>query len=390
MSLIPSIILIAVTTAAACAVPGVFLVLRRMSMVAEGISHAVFPGLVLALLILGAFRSPFLVVGPAVLGLFLVFAVQAMNRTRLFAGDAPLGVIFPALFSIGVIIVSRRYSGLPLSESTVLTGDINYAALTQLQINGMAVGPRAFYVMLVILLVNILFTALFFKELKLTTFDPDHAASVGFGSSRLYYLFMTTVSITIVGAFEAVGAVLVVGLLVAPAASAFLLSKRLESMLLLSVLFAVLSAIIGFWAAYYLNAATSGAMAMMTGIIFLLTLAFAPRRGLVSKLHIRARRRISFAEQLLVMHLIHHVDGERVTSACSREGVRRHIRWEPAFAEKVIRVGLEHGYIAEVEDGLVPTMGGRQLCSEALLYKDDVCECGIVRGGLEKHEYEQQ
>jgi len=389
MSLIPSIILIAVTTAAACAVPGVFLVLRRMSMVAEGVSHAVFPGLVLALLILGAFRSPFLVIGPAVLGLFLVFAVQAMNRTRLFAGDAPLGVVFPALFSIGVIIVSRRYSGLPLSENTVLAGDINYAALTQLHIGGTAIGPRAFYVMLVILLVNMAFTLLFFKELKLTTFDPDHASSVGFGTSRLYYLFMATVSITIVGAFEAVGAVLVVGLLVAPAASAFLLSKRLESMLLLSVLFAVLSALIGFWIAYHLDAATSGTMAMMTGVIFLLTLAFAPRRGLLSKLRVRARRRITFAEQLLVMHLIHHVDGERVTPACSRDGVRQHVRWEPQFAEKVIRQGLEHGYIAEADDGLIPTMAGRMLCSEALLYKDDVCECGIVRGGLEKHEYEQ-
>ncbi len=389
MSLIPSIILIAVTTAAACAVPGVFLVLRRMSMVAEGVSHAVFPGLVLALVILGAFRSPFLVVGPAVLGLFLVFAVQAMNRTRLFAGDAPLGVIFPALFSIGVIIVSRRYSGIPLSESTVLAGDINYAALTQLQINGTAIGPRAFYVMLVILLLNVAFTGLLFKELKLTTFDPDHAASVGFGSSRLYYLFMATVSVTIVGAFEAVGSVLVVGLLVAPAASAFLLSKRLESMLVLSVLFGVLSALIGFWLAYYLDAATSGAMALMTGVIFLLTLAFAPRRGLLSKLRIRSRRRIAFAEQLLVMHLIHHVDGERVTPACSREGVRQHVRWEPQFAEKVIRQGLEHGYIAEADGGLIPTMNGRLLCSESLLYKDDVCECGIVRGSLEKHEYEQ-
>lgn len=376
MDLLLSIILIAVTTAVACAIPGVFLVLRRMSMVAEGVSHSVLPGLVIALVLGGTLRSPLLVLAPALLGLFLVLSVESLNRTRLFAGDAPLGVVFPALFSVGVIIISRRFASVPLSESSVLTGEMNYAALAQLSVAGVAIGPRSFYVMLVILLLNLGFVALMFKELKITTFDPDLAAALGISPSRVHYLFMAVVSITIVGAFEAVGAVLVVALLTAPAASAYLLTRRLEAMLPLSAAIAAFSAFAGFWIAYSLDSATSGAMAAVAGVLFLLTLAFAPRRGLIAKARARSQRRVLFAERLLVMHLIHHADGERATPACTREGVMSHINWDPALTGQVIHRAVADGLVREHHGVLMPSAAGRELCREAVLWSDSACECG--------------
>ncbi|TVR30606.1 MAG: metal ABC transporter permease [Spirochaetaceae bacterium] len=376
MSLVLSIILIAVTTAVACSIVGVFLVLRRMSMVAEGVSHSILPGLVMALVLGAALRTPVAVLGPALLGLFLVLSVEALNRTRLFAGDAPLGVVFPALFSVGVIIISRRYASVPLSESSVLTGDINYAALSQLQIGAAEIGPRSLYVMLVILLLNLGFVVALFKELKVTTFDPGLAAAVGIRPELVHYPFMAIVSITIVGAFEAVGAVLVIALLTAPAAAAYLLSRRLETMLLLSAGFAAFSAVSGFWIAYALDSATSGMTAAIAGVVFVLALGFAPRRGLLAKARIRKRRVLAFAERLLVMHLIHHADGDRATPACTPEGVMRHINWDPALTGSVIHRAVANGLVREHHGVLLPSDQGRELCREAMLWGEDACECG--------------
>ncbi|TVR01926.1 MAG: metal ABC transporter permease [Spirochaetaceae bacterium] len=366
MNLILSIILIAVVTAVACAIPGTFLVLRRMSMVTEGVSHSILPGLVLAMMIFGTQRAPILVLGPALMGLALVVLVEAIHRTDLLAGDAPLGVIFPALFSIGVIIISRRYAGIPLSENSVLIGDINLAALTQLRVGDTAIGPRTLYVMSAILVANVLFTVALFKELKVTTFDPGLASSVGIRPAIVHYAFMALVSITIVGAFEAVGAILVVGLLIAPAATAYLLCRTLRGMLITSAVFATVSALLGFALAYVLDSATSATMAMMMGLFFLLALVFAPRTGLVARLHTRRRRRIDFATTLLVLHLIHHAEGERNAPACTAEGVMQHINWAPEFAGEVIQRAVAEGVITEHHNVLMPTLRGRSRCRSVM------------------------
>ena len=366
MNLVPSIILIAVVTAVACAIPGTFLVLCRMSMVTEGVSHSILPGLVLAMLLFGTHRAPILVLGPALMGLLLVICVEAIHRTGLLAGDAPLGVIFPALFSIGVIIVSRRYAGVPLSENSVLVGDINLAALTQMRVDGVAIGPRTVYVMAAIVLLNVIFATLFFKELKISTFDPGLAQSVGIRPELVHYAFMALVSITVVGAFEAVGAILVVGLLIAPAATAYLLCRTLRGMLITSVICAVAGALLGFALAYVLDSATSATMAMIMGIFFLLALAFAPRTGLVARLRSRRRRRVDFAATLLVLHLVHHADGERNSPACTAEGVMEHINWTPDFAGEVIHRAVSQGLITEHHNVLMPTLRGRSRCRSVM------------------------
>src|SRR5690606_29479681 len=151
---------------------------------------------------------------------------------------------------------------------------------------------------------NVVFIALFYKELKLATFDAGLAAALGFSPILIHYALMTLVSVTAVGAFDAVGSVLVVALMIAPPAAAYLLTDKLSRMLGLSALIGVVSAISGFWLARWLDANIAGSMATMTGFIFLLIFLFAPERGMVALALRRQRQRWTFAATALTIHLL--------------------------------------------------------------------------------------
>lgn len=275
MSFVTGVVVLAVVTALACAIPGVFLLLRKDAMMTEAVSHAVLPGIVVGLLIVGDLDSPLLILAAALTGLLVVLGTEYLRSTGLVEGDAPLGLIFPALFSIGIILVSQRFANVHLDEHVVLVGDLNLAAFIHLEVGGVSLGPRYLYVMLAVLLANLLFLGRYFKELQVTTFDPDFARLSGFDVRRLHYAFMFLVSVTITAAFYAAGAILTVALMIVPAATAHLVTKRLPQMFVLTAVIAVLGALAGFGAAYALDAATSGAMAFMFGLGFVVVLAFS-------------------------------------------------------------------------------------------------------------------
>jgi manganese/zinc/iron transport system permease protein len=227
VSFLVGVVALALVTALACAVPGVFLLLRKDAMMTEAVSHAVLPGIVIGLLFVGALDSPFLILAAALTGLLVVLGTEYLRSTGLVEGDAPLGLLFPALFSIGIILVSQRFANVHLDEHVVLVGDLNLAAFIHLEVGDVSLGPRYLYVMLAVLLLNIAFVTRFFKELQVTTFDPDFAQLSGFSVRRLHYTFMFLVSITITAAFYAAGSILTVALMIVPAATAHLVTKRL-------------------------------------------------------------------------------------------------------------------------------------------------------------------
>ena len=269
MSFIVGTSLLAIVTALACALPGVFVVLRRNAMLVEGIAHAVLPGIVVGYAFTHNLDSPWLIVGAALAGLLVVLSNEWLIGTGLITGDAPQGLVFPALFAAGVIFITLDFSHVHLHMHVVLVGDLNLAAFHQLSVNGVSIGPQYLYVMLAILLLNIAFIALFYPKLKVTTFDNQFATVLGLRTRLLYTSFMFLVSVTVVAAFHAAGVILVISLLVAPAATAHLISRRLSVMLVLAALFAVVGAIAGFWIAYVLNAATSASMAVVFGLLFI-------------------------------------------------------------------------------------------------------------------------
>ena len=187
----------------------------------------------------------------------------------MITGDAPQGLVFPALFAAGVIFITLDFSHVHLHTHVVLVGDLNLAAFHPLIVNGVSIGPRYLYVMLAVLVVNVAFIAIFYPKLKVTTFDDQFATVLGMRTGLLNTSFMFLVSVTVVTAFHAAGAILVISLVVVPAATAHLISRRLSVMLVLTALFAVVGALGGFWIAYALNAATSASMAVFYGLLFI-------------------------------------------------------------------------------------------------------------------------
>ena len=284
MSFVAGTVLLAVVTALACAVPGTFVVLRKNSMLVDAISHAVLPGIVVGYFFTRSLDSPLLIVGAALAGLLVVLGSEWLSETGLLTGDAPQGLIFPAMFSAGVILISMNFANVHLDTHAVLVGDLNLAAWDQMTIAGTSVGPVHLYVMLAVLTINVAFLWLFYPTLKATTFDPQYAKSIGIRTRWVNTSFMFLVSVTVPAAFYAVGAILVVALMVVPPATAYLVSSRLGTMIAVTAGIAAAGALAGFWVAYMTDAATSAGMAVFYGLVFMTVLAGTlMRRAQVSR-----------------------------------------------------------------------------------------------------------
>ena len=273
MSFAMWVMILAVVTALACALPGVWLVLRRQSMLTDAISHSVLPGIVVAAVASGTLHSPWSILGAALMGMLVVMGAEFLESTGLISGDGPQGLIFPALFSIGVILVSTRFSQVAVSESAILVGDLNLAAFLPLQVGGADLGPQYLWVMGGVLLLNIAFLAVFHRQLKLITFDRELATTIGLRVRLLNQAMMLLVSVTITASFYAAGAVLVVAMMIVPAAVAQLVSRSLAVMFAVVSVVAVSNAVAGFWVAYWLDAATSSGLAVFYGLTFLVVQA---------------------------------------------------------------------------------------------------------------------
>jgi manganese/zinc/iron transport system permease protein len=351
--------LIAAVVAAACALPGAFLVLRRMAMMSDAISHTVLLGIVIGFFIVEDLSSPFLIAGAAATGVLTVSLVELLHRTRLVREDAAIGLVFPALFSIAVILISRYAGNVHLDTDAVLLGEIALAPFERFRPFGVDIGPISLYVMGGILLINLAFIALFYKELKLSTFDPALAAALGFSPAAIHYALMTLVSITAVGAFDTVGSILVVALMIAPPVSAYLLTDHLPRLLGLSVLIGVGSAIGGYWLARWLDASIAGAMATTAGIVFVAVLLAAPERGLVAITRRRRRQRWEFAQAALAIHLYHHEGSPGAELENRVDHLNEHLRWSTEFAARVVRQAEQRGLIQRENGHLILTDSGR-------------------------------
>ncbi len=358
--------LVAVVTAVACALPGVFLVLRRTAMLSDAISHAILLGIVLAFFVARDLSSPLLIAGAAGMGILTVTLVELLTRTRLVKEDAAIGLVFPALFSLGVILIARYAGNVHLDTDSVLLGELAFAPLNRLVAAGSDLGPKSLWVMAGILVLGLAFILIFYKELKLSTFDAGLAAVLGFSPAALHYALMALVSVTAVGAFDAVGSVLVVALMIAPPATAYLLADSLEGMLILSAVAGVVSAVGGFWAAYALDVSIAGAMATATGTCFLCAYLWAPERGLVAVARRRRRQRWEFAETMLAIHLHQHEDRPEAASELREDHLVEHLAWTAAFARDVVQRAERHGTLVRRAGSLELTPPGRKLAREAL------------------------
>ena len=331
------------TTAAACAVLSPFLVLRKLSMVSDAISHSVLLGIVIAFFIVKDVGSPFLIVGAAIFGVITVFAVEFLSGTGLVKNDDAVGIVFPMFFALAVVLITKFARNVHLDTDVVLMGEVIIAPLNRIEFMGIDL-PKAFVQMGILLVINLLFVIIFFKELKVTTFDRGFATLAGFSSAALFYALMTLSSFTAVTAFDAVGAILVVSFLITPGAAAYLISKDLKVMIAISVGYAVINSIIGYVFSLLMNVSMSGMTAAAAGVTFLLTFLFN-REGLITAIFIRLQRKSELKLGLFLNHIGNHSGKKEESEELGLGSIKNHLKWKQAEVDKIAGRLIKKGFI---------------------------------------------
>ncbi len=306
-------------TNVACALVGCFLVLRRMSMMGDALSHAVLPGLVMAYLLSHTLDIVPLFLGATAVGLLTTFLIQTLHQYARVASDASMGVVFTSLFALGVVMLKKYVTG-HFDLACVYEGSLELVILAD-TVAGL---PRPLFTTLIVLLVNTAILFLLWKELKLSSFDPALATTMGLSATTMHYLLMTLVAITTVASFEAVGSILVVAMLIVPAATAHLLTNRLALMVIISAGIGIASAFLGCVAAKYWDTNIAGMMTVAAGALYGLAVFFSPRYGVCSKLfgNLQMSLRVLREDLLAMLYRVEELDETKwLTIAEAREAV---------------------------------------------------------------------
>lgn len=254
---------------------GCFIILRRMAFIGDALSHAILPGVVIAFMVAGKGHFA-LFLGAVFAGIVTALLIGFVNRNSRIKEDSAIGVIFIGMFAFGVLLISRLQA-VHLDLQHFLFGD------------PLGVSPGDLYLTGIIGIVILGSITLFYKQLQLTSFDPIMATAIGMNTGMVHYFLMGILSMTIVASLQAVGIILVVAMLITPGATAYLLTERLPKMLILASLIGATAAIIGLYISYWMNYSSGAAMVIVVTLMFLITLIFAPKQGVLIKIIQRKR-----------------------------------------------------------------------------------------------------
>ncbi|MDP7005279.1 MAG: metal ABC transporter permease [Phycisphaerales bacterium] len=283
------IVIIGALCAIGCSIPGTILVLRRMSLMSDTISHTVLPGIAVAFLVTGSRDPTAMLIGSVVVGLLTAFLVQLIQSIGKVEAGASMGIVFTVLFAFGLVLMRQAVDHVDIDPDCVLYGSIELAWFDQ-DPDGWGI-PRGAIVNGIMMIANLVVMFLFYKEFKITSFDPSLAKSQGINPSFMHYLLMTMTAATAVSAFETVGSILVVAMFIVPPATAYLLTNKYGMMFFLAIVVSVIAAVLGHISAItvptwfgFSGTSTAGAMAVATGVLFLCAWIFSPTHGMLSKL----------------------------------------------------------------------------------------------------------
>ena len=293
---------------AACGLIGNYLILRRMALVGDAISHSILPGLAIAFLFSKSLQTLPMFLGALAAGIITTVLIELIHKKTRVKQDAAIGITFSTLFAIGVIIISfGQTDSVHLDAECVLYGEIAFVSLDLIQtdlgentlsivqsipglnsevfLNGntLTIAPPSVIRMAIVTGVTLFLILIFYKELLVTSFDSGLSSSLGINATLTHYALMGMLSVIIVSAFEAVGAILVIAMLILPGATASLLAHRLPKMFFLTLIHAVFSSIGGIHLATWLNCSPAGAMVVAGSILFLGAWLFSPQQGLINR-----------------------------------------------------------------------------------------------------------
>ena len=267
-----------------CALLGAFLILRRMSLVGDAISHSALPGIVVAFAFVGDLSSPWLLVGAAIAGLLVTFLIEQIHRRTRIKQDSAIGIAFTSLFALGLVLIRFLLGDkVHLHQDSVLEGNVSHVAYAKtVNFLGFDV-PDPIFPAAIVAVITIIILVVFYRVLTLSSFDSGLAASFGYKPAMVHYALMAVLSVVVVSAFEAVGAILVIALLILPGATAYLCTHRLKLMLILSGVHALISSILGVHISYWFNGKESAGVVVAGTLLFLLAWMLGPADGVIIK-----------------------------------------------------------------------------------------------------------
>jgi manganese/zinc/iron transport system permease protein len=264
-----------------CGVAGCYLVLRRMSLLGDAITHAILPGLAGAFLLSGTRDTWAMLTGAMVVGLLTAAGTSWLARVGKVPSDAAMGVVFTSLFALGVLLISQAADKVDLDPGCVLYGLLEFVDIDRVRVLSFEM-PRAFATLAGASGITLLLLTVFWKEIKLVSFDAALATSMGFSATLIHYVAVAVIAGASVASFEAVGSILVVAMLIGPPASASLLTQRFGRLIAISASLGVLSGAIGTIAAVRLNTSIAGTVSVVVGLLFALALFASPSQGLIA------------------------------------------------------------------------------------------------------------
>lgn len=273
------IIFTASLIAISCGLLGVFMMLRKMSMTGDAISHAVLPGIVIGFFVSGSQRGLEVIVGAGILGILATLLIDWLRQKARIQLDASIGITFTLLFAVGIILINLLAYKVDLDQECVLYGEIAYLPIDLwISDSGFNFGPRITYLAVLNVALVGAFITLLFKELSLTSFDENFSTVIGLPTKGINLALMSMVSYTTVSSFEAVGAILVVALLVVPPATAFLWTKKLMPLIKLTSALGILIALSGYYLAYLVDSSIAGMMVAVSGLLFFASVIIKGKR----------------------------------------------------------------------------------------------------------------
>jgi manganese/zinc/iron transport system permease protein len=324
---------------------GVFLVLKKVSMVIDAISHSVLLGIVIAYLIVKDLNSPFLIIGATLIGILTFYLIELISKNSKISKDSAIGIIFTFFFSLAIIIISIYIRDIHIDTDAALLGHIELAHISQL------------YKIIPILILNLCFVIIFYKELKIFIFDPSLANILGFSSLFINYALMTLTSLTAVISFDVVGTIMAIVCMIGPAATAILLTKRLSIAWGLSLWISFISTSLGYYLGIYFDLPVSGLISVVILLIFLIVLYFEPKNGIIAKIVKNYLYKKSFMIIILLMHLENHFQQNEKNYI---NDVKKDLKWSSERYKKCLKKAIKLGYIINKNSELIITDFGRK------------------------------
>lgn len=360
------IILIACLVASAAALPGVFLVLRNVAMMSDAISHSVLLGIVIMFFIVKDIHSPILLVSAAATGVITVTLTELIIATNNVKKDAAIGLVFPVFFALAIILINLFASNVHLDQDAVLLGEIAFAPFNRFLVNEIDLGPIAYWIMGSIFILNLSMIILFYKQLKVSTFDSQLAYSLGYAPAIIHYGLMSSVSLTSVAAFDAVGAILIVAFIIVPPATAYILTESLVTMMVLSVALGCLSSILGVILSILVDGSIAGGICIVLGGVFTLSMFFSKKQGILMTYYQRKKQQVKFSSILLLVQLYDHEHTEKEAFENSFENLLYHMKWSKKLSKNVIEYSLNAKTITQKDNQFFLTDLGRNIAKKSI------------------------